>query len=347
MVRKKSVDGSLPPRTSSPDHSEHALSTGSDSGHSSASLWTKRGPSRQERAQLKRLLSGIGLDTDPEPPGGMAERKAPAAAAAAEGAGSARGPRPGARERRRPEPGSARRTSWTTRWRRTTCVARTASARSPPPTGPAPTGSATTRAARTRCCPTGSAAPGRGTPRAAGRGRGLRARLRRAQTEGPAPAPRPPPKPQDFGQGSYSTHTWVRQQQMVAAQQYPYLPAEKRGWLPQSGRSRAGAHQGAQQRGGGAEGQERGAAAAAGFPRQGGRAHGARRGHRRVHRPAQSADHGPGPHVRAHSHALKLGQEGREGPRERTRLRLHQRREPHAQYGGRASQHAPVSGSDR
>ncbi|XP_071400782.1 tensin-3 [Centroberyx affinis] len=70
--------------TSSPDHSDHALSASSDSGLSSTSLWADRptptttntntttttttttrpnqGPSRQEKAQLKRLLSGFGLE---------------------------------------------------------------------------------------------------------------------------------------------------------------------------------------------------------------------------------------------------------------------------------------------
>ncbi|KAJ8012137.1 hypothetical protein DPEC_G00065550 [Dallia pectoralis] len=73
--------------TSSPDHSDHALSASSDSGLSSTSLWTDRppapitttiattttaafrsqqGPSRQEKAQLKRLLSGFGLE-EPSP----------------------------------------------------------------------------------------------------------------------------------------------------------------------------------------------------------------------------------------------------------------------------------------
>ncbi|KAM3605152.1 uncharacterized protein V6R79_021456 [Siganus canaliculatus] len=61
--------------TSSPDHSDHALSVSSDSGLSSTSLWADRptpvvsttikpnqGPSQQEKVQLKRLLSGFGLD---------------------------------------------------------------------------------------------------------------------------------------------------------------------------------------------------------------------------------------------------------------------------------------------
>ncbi|XP_056149208.1 tensin-3-like [Lampris incognitus] len=64
--------------TSSPDHSDHALSASSDSGLSSTSLWADKpapittaaatttrpsqGPSRQEKADLKRLLSGFGLE---------------------------------------------------------------------------------------------------------------------------------------------------------------------------------------------------------------------------------------------------------------------------------------------
>uniref|UniRef100_A0A673CWK3 Tensin 3 n=1 Tax=Sphaeramia orbicularis TaxID=375764 RepID=A0A673CWK3_9TELE len=61
--------------TSSPDHSDHALSVSSDSGLSSTSLWADRptptttgtirpnqGPSQQEKVQLKRLLSGFGVE---------------------------------------------------------------------------------------------------------------------------------------------------------------------------------------------------------------------------------------------------------------------------------------------
>ncbi|KAF5898867.1 tensin-3 isoform X1, partial [Clarias magur] len=57
--------------TSSPEHSDHALSASSDSGLSSTSLWTERcpassgksgGPSDQEKADLTRLLSGFGID---------------------------------------------------------------------------------------------------------------------------------------------------------------------------------------------------------------------------------------------------------------------------------------------
>ncbi|NXN50917.1 TENS3 protein, partial [Rynchops niger] len=79
-VRKKSSsDGSIPgvaqgvPVTVSPDHSDHTLSVSSDSGHSTASIRTdkteerlvpgvKRGLSPQEKAELDQLLSGFGLE---------------------------------------------------------------------------------------------------------------------------------------------------------------------------------------------------------------------------------------------------------------------------------------------
>ncbi|NXJ99543.1 TENS3 protein, partial [Corythaixoides concolor] len=79
-VRKKSSsDSSIPgvaqgvPVTGSPDHSDHTLSVSSDSGHSTASIRTdkteerlvpgvKRGLSPQEKAELDQLLSGFGLE---------------------------------------------------------------------------------------------------------------------------------------------------------------------------------------------------------------------------------------------------------------------------------------------
>ncbi|KAM7120956.1 tensin-3 isoform 3-T3 [Molossus nigricans] len=79
-VRKKSasdpgVSGGAPavPAASSPDHSDHTLSVSSDSGHSTASVRTdrteervalgpKRGLSPQEKAELDQLLSGFGLE---------------------------------------------------------------------------------------------------------------------------------------------------------------------------------------------------------------------------------------------------------------------------------------------
>lgn len=79
-LRRVGGGGGLVSATSSPEHSDHALSASSDSGLSNASLWTERGsaplsstssstatakasgPSPQEKAELRRLLSGFGLD---------------------------------------------------------------------------------------------------------------------------------------------------------------------------------------------------------------------------------------------------------------------------------------------
>ncbi|XP_077895900.1 tensin-3 isoform X5 [Ictidomys tridecemlineatus] len=79
-VRKKSSsDPGIPgspqtvPTASSPDHSDHTLSVSSDSGHSTASARTdkteersapgvRRGLSPQEKAELDQLLSGFGLE---------------------------------------------------------------------------------------------------------------------------------------------------------------------------------------------------------------------------------------------------------------------------------------------
>ncbi|KAL4630996.1 tensin-3 isoform X2 [Arapaima gigas] len=76
-VRKKSADSAPPGAvTSSPEHSDHALSASSDSGLSTTSVRTGRGPSRQERAALQRLLSGFGLEASALP-GEMEDRSGP------------------------------------------------------------------------------------------------------------------------------------------------------------------------------------------------------------------------------------------------------------------------------
>ncbi|TEA31045.1 hypothetical protein DBR06_SOUSAS9610102, partial [Sousa chinensis] len=75
-----SVPGGSPavPAASSPDHSDHTLSVSSDSGHSTASVRTdrteehlapgpKRGLSPQEKAELDQLLSGFGLEDSGSP----------------------------------------------------------------------------------------------------------------------------------------------------------------------------------------------------------------------------------------------------------------------------------------
>ncbi|XP_066096333.1 tensin-3 isoform X1 [Saccopteryx bilineata] len=84
-VRKKSTsDASIPggppavPAASSPDHGDHTLSVSSDSGHSTASARTdrteehlapgpRRGLSAQEKAELEQLLSGFGLEGSGSP----------------------------------------------------------------------------------------------------------------------------------------------------------------------------------------------------------------------------------------------------------------------------------------
>ncbi|XP_007500504.2 tensin-3 isoform X4 [Monodelphis domestica] len=92
-VRKKSVsDNSIPsgtqvvPVTNSPDHSDHTLSVSSDSGHSTASVRTdkteersapgsKRGLSPQEKAELDQLLSGFGLEDPVSSPKDMTDAR--------------------------------------------------------------------------------------------------------------------------------------------------------------------------------------------------------------------------------------------------------------------------------
>ncbi|XP_045350186.1 tensin-3 isoform X9 [Leopardus geoffroyi] len=84
-VRKKSasdpgVPGGAPavPSATSPDHGDHTLSVSSDSGHSTASVRTdrteerlaagpRRGLSPQEKAELDQLLSGFGLEDSGSP----------------------------------------------------------------------------------------------------------------------------------------------------------------------------------------------------------------------------------------------------------------------------------------
>lgn len=84
-VRKKSAsDPSVPggspaiPTAGSPDHGDHTLSVSSDSGHSTASVRTdrteeqlavgpRRGLSPQEKAELDQLLSGFGLEDSGSP----------------------------------------------------------------------------------------------------------------------------------------------------------------------------------------------------------------------------------------------------------------------------------------
>lgn len=94
-VRKKSAsDPGIPsgaqagPAAGSPDHGEHTPSLSSDSGHSTASVRTdrteerpapgsSRGLSPQEKAELDQLLSGFGLEDPGHPLKDMAETHGP------------------------------------------------------------------------------------------------------------------------------------------------------------------------------------------------------------------------------------------------------------------------------
>ncbi|KAJ8279887.1 hypothetical protein COCON_G00069530 [Conger conger] len=243
-VRKKSVDGA-PPVTSSPDPSEQALSTGSDSGHSSASLWTKRGPSRQERAELKRLLSGIGLDGGSEPAGEMAD----GGAGAAGGAGAllvvpalvhVNGDAPGARER---ETDILDDEVPSHDLRSVDSIGTLSSSEGPCSNAPSLGHFGYHKSSQNSLLSDGFGSHTGEEPHAAplGGDHGLGGpedydrSFGEAKPRGPAPGPQTAsPKPQGFGQDSYSTHTWVRQQQMVAAQQYQYLPAENEAVSPKA-----------------------------------------------------------------------------------------------------------------
>uniref|UniRef100_A0A6Q2X6Y9 Tensin 3 n=1 Tax=Esox lucius TaxID=8010 RepID=A0A6Q2X6Y9_ESOLU len=222
--------------TSSPDHSDHALSASSDSGLSSTSLWTDRppGPSRQEKAQLKRLLSGFGLE-EPSPdleemsesgsggPGGVAiQRLVPTQA-------HVNGDRRPLRERE-------------TDILDDEVLLSSHDLRSVDSLGTL--SSSCHKSSQNSLLSDGFGSPGgeelhhlpqlhHPAPVAMEEYERAYAETRRgclgqrsASVSTPAGAV-PVSKQQVYRQGSYSTHTWVRQQQMVAAHQYAYLPAEE------------------------------------------------------------------------------------------------------------------------
>ncbi|XP_035866306.1 tensin-3 [Phyllostomus discolor] len=228
-VRKKSVSdpGGAPaaPAASSPDHT---LSVSSDSGHSTASVRTDRteealapGPSRglsaQEKAELDQLLSGFGLD-DPrdvaEAPGQLGGTRHVVPAQVHANGDAA----PGDRETDildDEEPGHAPRSAGSS--------VGTLSSGGPPA---APAGPFAGRPSSHNSLLSegfGSSA-GEDPPGELAPDLGLGA--------GPPYEPgRPPPalgapcvaaQTRAYEQSSYSTQTWVRQQQMVAAHQYGF-----------------------------------------------------------------------------------------------------------------------------
>uniref|UniRef100_A0A8C9VNM8 Tensin 3 n=1 Tax=Scleropages formosus TaxID=113540 RepID=A0A8C9VNM8_SCLFO len=188
-VRKKSAD-SAPTGTvtNSPEHSDHALSASSDSGLSSTSVRTGRGPSRQERAALQRLLSGFGLEA-PALPKEMEEQ---------------RGPGPGAGGGHHVVPAQMHTNGEGER--ETDILDDEAPAHDLHSVDSIGTLSSSEGL---HCQPLGRC----GYDNERDRGPGYTTQV--ALTT-----------PQAFGQGGYFTQTWVRQQQMVAAQQYVYPPAD-------------------------------------------------------------------------------------------------------------------------
>uniref|UniRef100_A0A8C7S512 Tensin 3 n=1 Tax=Oncorhynchus mykiss TaxID=8022 RepID=A0A8C7S512_ONCMY len=229
----------------SPDHSDHALSASSDSGLSSTSLWTdkppapittttssrpQQGPSRQEKAQLKRLLSGFGLEEMSECGGGgpgvmTIQKRAPAQV---HGNGDLRPPRERETDILDDE-----------------VLLSGHDLRSVDSLGTL--SSSCHKSSQNSLLSDGFGSPG---------GEEHQLHHHQPQHHHPAPATMeeyerayaearrscfgqrsasvstpttamPMPKQQVYRQGSYSTHTWVRQQQMVAAHQYAYLQAEE------------------------------------------------------------------------------------------------------------------------
>uniref|UniRef100_A0A674F397 Tensin 3 n=1 Tax=Salmo trutta TaxID=8032 RepID=A0A674F397_SALTR len=231
--------------TSSPDHSDHALSASSDSGLSSTSLWTDRppapittrsqqGPSRQEKAQLKRLLSGFGLEEPSREveemsecggggPGGVAFQKLVQVQVHVVG-----DPRP-PRERE-------------TDILDDLVLLSGHDLHSVDSLGTL--SSSCHKSSQNSLLSDGFGSPGgeelqhqhhHPAPAAMEEYERAYADARRgclgqrsASISASTPASTVPmPKQQVYLQGSYSTHTWVRQQQMVAAHQYAYLRAEE------------------------------------------------------------------------------------------------------------------------
>uniref|UniRef100_A0A4W5MI02 Tensin 3 n=1 Tax=Hucho hucho TaxID=62062 RepID=A0A4W5MI02_9TELE len=231
--------------TSSPDHSDHALSASSDSGLSSTSLWTdkppapittttsyrpQQGPSCQEKAQLKRLLSGFGLEEMSECGGGgpgvmTIQKRVPAQV---HGNGDLRPPRERETDILDDE-----------------VLLSGHDLRSVDSLGTL--SSSCHKSSQNSLLSDGFGSPGgevhvlhhhqpqhnHPTPSTMEEYERSYAEARRscfgqrsASVSTPASAV-PMPKQQVYRQGSYSTHTWVRQQQMVAAHQYAYLQAEE------------------------------------------------------------------------------------------------------------------------
>lgn len=241
-VRKKSSPDPCSPQTlpatGSPDHSDHTLSVSSDSGHSTASARTDRteervatGPPRglspQEKAELDQLLSGFGLeDTEGSSKGVMdarskfgGTRHVVPAQVHVNGDAALKERETDILDDEAPHPGP----------RSADSPGTLPSSEGPPSAHLGPF--ACSQSSQRSLLPDAFGSPV-GEDGAPSLGTGVDALYERERTFGNGreprqlqPVPRKPSAPAPtFVQSGYPTQSWVRQQQMVAAQQYSFAP---------------------------------------------------------------------------------------------------------------------------
>ncbi|XP_035286883.1 tensin-3 isoform X1 [Anguilla anguilla] len=230
-ARQKSSEQSPPGVACRTDHSDHTLSASSDSGLSSTSVLTgraqgpQRGPSQQEATELKRLLCGFGVEGS-ERSGAEMPGERSVSAGPARGVASARGARVN---------GEARRL----RDRETDILDDDEDGlHSVDSIGTMSSSEGRHKGSHNSLLSDDFGSHGGDEHHASvsvsvstamdtngGRddyGRDKRDFLSRGAAIPVIRVTQPPA----FGQEGYSTQTWVRQQQMVAAQQYPYMATE-------------------------------------------------------------------------------------------------------------------------
>ncbi|XP_033620811.1 tensin-3, partial [Fukomys damarensis] len=241
-VRKKSSPDPCSPQTlpatGSPDHSDHTLSVSSDSGHSTASARTDRteervatGPPRglspQEKAELDQLLSGFGLeDTGGSSKGVMdarskfgGTRHVVPAQVHVNGDAALKERETDILDDEAPHPGP----------RSVDSPGTLPSSEGLPSAHLGPF--ACSQSSQRSLLPDAFGSPV-GEDGAPSLGTGVDAIYERERTFGNGreprqlqPVPRKPSAPgPTFVQSGYPTQSWVRQQQMVAAQQYSFAP---------------------------------------------------------------------------------------------------------------------------
>ncbi|XP_026874855.2 tensin-3 isoform X2 [Electrophorus electricus] len=206
--------------TSSPEHSDHALSASSDSGLSSASLWTERtaatasrpaGPSPQEKAELNVLLSGFGLD-ELRVDDGMEQTSTPQGAL-----------------RRLPQAhlnGSSRPKERETDILDDEVLMSGHDMRSADSLGTLSSSCHQSSQNSLLSDGAGDDAPHHAPTASEEYERARNGLVKRTASLPTTETSCTPIRGQQFQQGGYSTQTWVQQQQMVAAPHYSYLPEE-------------------------------------------------------------------------------------------------------------------------